>query len=311
MADVTLATILPFLRQNNTPVSSGGTVQSYTHDTASGPVLALVHGYPQTAYMWRHVAPLLKPHHTLFIPELPGYGLSSLPPKSDKRTVGTLLIEALQSLFGDDRPVIWIGHDRGGRVGHRLLVDAHPAHHLQAAVLLDIVPTTEQWRAFADPAAAVGYFHWPFLATPNAPQLIGAIGGDQWCKQGLERIRGPNPAAIEKFRSHNAIDHYSHVFSRPETIVGTCADYRSGAFEDVEAQAEDQKAGRKVQLPLMVIYSAANLGKVHDVEGVWRRWADGELKTVGVADGIGHYIPEEDPEATARLVQEWVEKYGR
>ncbi|KAF2768975.1 alpha/beta-hydrolase [Teratosphaeria nubilosa] len=311
MADSTLATIIPFLKQTTTQLSSGGTVQSYSHDTGAGPVLALVHGYPQTAYMWRHVAPLLKDSHTLFIPELPGYGISSLPPKSHKRTVGNLLIEALQSVFGKDRPVIWVGHDRGGRVGHRLLVDANPSHNIKAAVLLDIVPTTEQWRAFANPAAAVGYFHWPFLAAPNAPQLIEAMGGYEWCKQGLERIQGPNPTAIEKFRSHNAIDHYSHVFSKPETISGSCADYRSGAFEDVEAQEEDQKAGRKVKLPLMVIYSASNLGRVHDVEGVWKRWADGELKTVGVPDGIGHYIPEENPEETARLVAEWVQKYGR
>jgi pimeloyl-ACP methyl ester carboxylesterase len=115
---------------------------------------------------------MLKDKISLFIPELPGYGFSSLPPKPDKRTVGNLIIEALQSVFGKDRQVIWCGHDRGARVGHRLLVDNEPSHNIKAAVLMDIVPTLEQWRAFSNPLASVAYYHWPFLATDMAPHLI-------------------------------------------------------------------------------------------------------------------------------------------
>jgi pimeloyl-ACP methyl ester carboxylesterase len=254
----------------------------------------------------------LKDKITQFIPELPGYGLSSLPPKSDKRTVGNLILEALHSVLGKDRPVIWCGHDRGGRVGHRLLVDNKSAgHNIKAGILLDIVPTTAQWRSFANPAAAVAYFHWPFLATASAPQAIEAMGGYDWCKSSLERIKGPNQDAVAKFRSNDSIDHYSHLFSKPETISGSCADYAAGAFEDVEAQEEDQKAGRKVKVPTLVIYSASNLGRMHDVDAVWKEWADGELKTVGVKDGIGHFIPEEAPERVAELVLEWVGNYGK
>ena len=107
-------------------------------------------------FRWRHVIPLLKDKHTLYVPELPGYGLSSIPAKADKRTVGNLIVEGLQSVFGKERKVVWIGHDRGGRVGHRMLVDNKPEHNIISAMLLDIVPTTEQWRSFANPAASVG-----------------------------------------------------------------------------------------------------------------------------------------------------------
>ena len=72
----------------------------------------------------------------MFIPELPGYGISSLPPSSDKRTVGGLIMEALQQVFAKDRPVIWCGHDRGARVGHRVLVDNNPSYNILHAILM-------------------------------------------------------------------------------------------------------------------------------------------------------------------------------
>ncbi|KAK5136912.1 hypothetical protein LTR08_001419 [Meristemomyces frigidus] len=313
MADATLATIVPFLNSHSTKTSSGCVVKSYSHDTGSGPILCLVHGYPQSAYMWRHMAPLLKEKNlTLFLPELPGYGLSSAPPQPDKRTVGTILIEALHQVFNDStRPVIWCGHDRGARIGHRLLVDNHPAHNIRAAILIDIVPTAEQWRSFANPVAAVSYYHWPFLATPMAPQLIEAMGGGTYCANNFARAKGSNAAGVARFEEHDAVDVYCRQFSKVETIAGSCADYASAAGEEVEEQAADQEAGRKVTTPTMVIYSASNLGRMHDVEAVWPQWVDGELKCVGVSDGIGHYLPEEAPEQVAKLIIEWVDKHGK
>lgn len=250
---------------------------------------------------------MLKDKITLFVVELPGYGLSSLPPKPDKRTVGRLIIEALQQVHGKDRELIWCGHDRGGRIGHRLLVDNDAAHNIKAGVFLDIVPTTEQWRAFANPLASVAYYHWPFLALPNAPQLIEEIGGHAFCKANLDRAKGGNAAGVAKFRENDAMDHYCTLFNKPETIAGSCADYASAAGEEVKEQERDQKEGKKIKKPTMIIYSASNLGRMHDVDAVWPNWVEGELKCVGVPDGYGHYLPEECPEIVGKLILEWIE----
>lgn len=80
------------------------------------------------------VVPLLKDKTSMFIPELPGYGFSSLPPSSDKRVVGAEVMEALQQVFGKGRSVIWCGHDRGARLGHRLIVDNEPSYNFKAAM---------------------------------------------------------------------------------------------------------------------------------------------------------------------------------
>ena len=253
----------------------------------------------------------MKDKISLFIPELPGYGFSSLPPKPDKRTTGNLIIEALQTTFGTERPVIWCGHDRGARVGHRILVDNDSSHNIRGAILIDIVPTVEQWRAFANPVTSAAHYHWPFLATDLAPAMIETMGGRYWTEANLNRIKGGNEAGVAKFQENDAWEHYCHQFSNPECIAGSCADYKCGAMDEPKEQESDQKEGKKVKVPTLVLYSASNLGKTYDVSAVWEKWCDGELKTYGVPDGYGHFLPEECPDITAKHVIEWVDHVGK
>lgn len=247
----------------------------------------------------------------MYIPELPGYGFSSLPPSSDKRTVGKLIIEALQQVFGKDRPVIWCGHDRGARVGHRLLVDNDPSHNIKAGILMDIVPTLEQWRSFSNTRAVTAYYHWPFLATNLAPAMIEQMGGAYWCNANLNRVKGGNEAGLAKFKENDAWDHYCHQFNKAECISGSCADYAFGAEGEPKEQESDQQQGKKVKVPTMVLYSATNLGSMHDVPQIWQNWCDGELQCHGIPDGYGHFLPEECPEIIAKHVAEWVNHVGK
>lgn len=144
-----------------------------------------------------------------------------------------------------------------------------------------------------------------------APQLIEAMGGGVYCSNNFDRSKGSNAAGVAKFRENDAVDHYCHLFSQPETIAGSCADYKSAAEDEVKEQAADQEAGKKITTPTMVIYSASNLGRMHDVDATWPKWIEGELKCVGVPDGIGHYIPEEAPDLVAQLILEWFDKHGK
>lgn len=180
---------------------------------------------------------------------------------------------------------------------------------------MDIVPTKEQWAAFSNPLASVAYYHWPFLAIPTAPQLIENFGGGsgEFIRQNIERAKGGNSEGTAKFRENLALDHYARQFSDPECVAGSCGDYAAGAGVDVQEQEKDQREGRKVTIPLMVVYSKGNLGRMHDVEGVWKGWVDGkeEVRFEGVGDGYGHYLPEECPEVIGKLVGEWIGKYGK
>ena len=250
------------------------------------------------------VSPLTLP----VIPELPGYGISTMPPESDKRTVGHLLIAALHKVFQPDRSVIWFGHDRGARIGHRLLVDNDPSHRLQAGILLDIVPTLAQFRSFSHTVAASAYFHWPFLATGVGPKMIAGMGGGNFCRMMLARTVGGNEEGRKKFRDGNSEDVYASLFDRDDCVAGSCADYAAGATVDCEEQERDQQDGRHITLPTLVMYSALYLGRLHDVPAVWRDWCAGEVEAIGVPDAYGHFLPEECPEIVTRHALGWIHK---
>ena len=109
-----------------------------------GPLVVLLHGWPQTWYCWRKVvAPLAAAGHTVLAPDLRGYGLSDKPPSGyDKRTMAGD-VRALAGHIGHRRIALLAGHDRGARVAHRLALD-HPGEVERLAVL-DVVPTREMF----------------------------------------------------------------------------------------------------------------------------------------------------------------------
>ncbi len=133
------------------------------------------------------------------------------------------------------------------------------------------------------------------------------MGGAQFTELNLARVKGGNEAGVAKFKENYAWDHYCHQFTQPECIAGSCADYQAGATVDLEEQEADQKAGKKIKVPTFVIYSASNLGRMHDVPTVWKEWYGGnDLRTYGVPDGYGHFLPEECPEIIAVKILQWI-----
>ncbi|PNS19291.1 hypothetical protein CAC42_2468 [Sphaceloma murrayae] len=314
----TLSTVHPWLKRNETAVESCPKVVSYTHDTGSGPILFLIHGYPQSAFIWRHVAPLLKDKISLFIPEIPGYGISS-PPNDpiSFSSMGLPLLQTATRLF-PSRPLILGGHDRGARISHRLAItmlhsppSSPPIPPPLGLILLDIVPTSIQWRVFASAKAAVAYFHWPFLASPLAVPMIEAFGGAKLTRAGLDRIAGGNEGARASFQSDGAWAVYQSLFDTKEAIEGSCADYKAGALVEPELQSADQEAGRKIEVPTFVGWSARGLGGMHgDVGEIWKEWVKEGTRLVGVPFGedVGHYLPEEASEKVALEITKFLDE---
>lgn len=249
----------------------------------------------------------------------PGYGISTRTASSTQRDVGAPLIEASNELF-PNRPIVLGGHDRGARLCHRLAVDhAHPptplynSFELLGMVALDIVPTLIQWQAFANPKASIAYFHWPLLAFPDAADIIEAYGGDRWVHTALDRIGGSNEIARKAFKSDQAWEVYESLFRERETIEGSCADYAAAADPEPDVQKEDQGNGRQVEVPLLIMWSLAKLGKMHgDLGSIWRNWVkkDVPVKAVGCGEDVGHYLPEEASDFIAATISGFVDELG-
>jgi hypothetical protein len=180
--------------------------------------------------------------------------------------------------------------------------------------MLDIVPTAVQWQAFASAKIVSGYFHWPLLANVElATDMIKSYGGGKWARSANERIAGPSEIGKARVAADGAIDVYGELFDNEETIRYTCEDYRAGAQEDIKEQDKDQKEGRKINIPTLVMFSKSRLGSTMDCESVWRNWIMEGVDYEGIAVGEerGHYLPEEAFETVNEAVTRFITKVSK
>jgi haloacetate dehalogenase len=260
----------------------------------SGPPLLLLHGYPQTHAMWHRIAPALARRYTVVCADLRGYGDSSRPPTDashapySKRAMAHDMVAAMRAL-GHPRFRL-VGHDRGGRRPHRLAVDHRDA--VEKVAVLDIAPTLAMYEK-TDRAFATAYYHWFFLIQPfDLPERM--IGADPVAY--LRTKVGGWGSGGTAFFDPRALAEYERCFSDPATIHATCEDYRAAASIDLEHDAADRAAGRRVGCPLLALWGER--GVVHrlfDPLAEWRAVAD---DVRGRPLPCGHYLAEEAPDAT-------------
>jgi haloacetate dehalogenase len=261
-----------------------------------GPALLLLHGYPQTHCIWHRVAPRLAQNFSVVAADLRGYGDSSkpagLPDHSNysKRALALDQVELMQALGHET--FFLAGHDRGGRVAHRLALD-HPQRVNKLAVF-DICPTRSMY-ARTDRAFAKAYFHWFFLIQP-APfpeQLIGA-DAEYFIKYQMGRRHG----GLKVFAAE-AMAEYVRCFSDPAAIHASCEDYRAAESIDLAHDAAD--AASKITCPLLALWGKHGvIEQQFDCLAEWRAVA-GEVR--GQALDCGHYLPEEQPEEVRRQLE--------
>jgi haloacetate dehalogenase len=258
-----------------------------------GPPVLLLHGHPQTHLTWHAVAPrLVRAGYTVVASDLRGYGDSSRPPVDprhmnySKRSMAADQIAVMRAL-GHDRFSV-IGHDRGGRVAHRLALD-YPDSVASVAVL-DIAPTATMY-ARTNKEFATRYFWWFFFIQPAPlPERMIEANLEFFMRSHLSaqsRTPGiPDEALIRE---------YLRCYRHPGTIQAICEDYRAAASIDLEHDAAD--ADRRLNMPLLALWGAKGVvGQLYDVLATWREKA---AKVEGRAMDCGHSPQEEAAEQTA------------
>lgn len=257
----------------------------------SGPPLLLLHGFPQTQALWHRMAPSLARHFTLVMPDLRGYGDSDKPPGDadhanySKRTMARDQVELMAS-FGFKRFAV-CGHDRGGRVAHRMALD-HP-QAVARLMLLDISPTRTMYERTTMELARA-YYHWFFLIQP-APLPERLIGADPvfYLRRSLS---GWGVHGLEIF-DPRALAEYERCFADPAAIHAMCEDYRAAASIDLAHDRADEHA--RIECPLRVLWGER--GVVHRLFTPIADWqAKARLPVTGRTTPTGHYIAEEAPE---------------
>jgi haloacetate dehalogenase len=274
----------------------GGEVAARVGGARKRPALVLLHGFPQTHVMWHRVAQALKNDFFLVLPDLRGYG-DSLKPVGEadhgnysKRRMAQDVMAVADAL--GIKQFYLCGHDRGGRVAHRLALDF--AARVQKLCLIDIAPTLDMY-ARTDMDFARAYYHWFHLIQPK-PLPETMIGGA--ARAYLHAKLGGWGAAGLGHIEPEALAEYERCFCRPEAIHAACEDYRASAGIDLEHDRESRARGDQIACDTLVLWGQRGVvQRMFEPLQLWQ--AQCSARVSGEAVPAGHFIPEELPAATA------------
>jgi haloacetate dehalogenase len=259
----------------------------------SGPPLLLLHGHPETHVTWHKIATKLAEEYTVILPDLRGYGDSSKPEggvDSANYSFRAMARDQVEMMNQLGFPHFMLaGHDRGGRVAHRLCLD-HP-EAVEKVALLDIAPTLTMYNETSKEFATK--YVWWFLQIQPAPlpeQLI-SLNAAFYLRDHLA-VQGKTPGAV----TPEAMAEYIRCYCCKGTIHAICEDYRAAAGIDLEQDKMDDAAGHKIQAPLLALWGGkGTVGKLWDVLATWR--PKSASTATGKALPCGHLLPEEQPDA--------------
>ncbi len=277
-------TLFPGFQQRK--IRTAGATIHLVHG-GNGPAVLLLHGYPQTHAMWHKVAPELARDYTVVCPDLRGYGDSSkpkgLPDHSNysKRAMALDMAEVMTALGHESFHVV--GHDRGGRVGHRLARDH--GRRVKSLTVLDISPTLKMYQS-TNMQFAKAYYHWFFLIQ-EAPLPERMLEG-QVPFYIFKRL-GRGKSGLKHF-SKEAMAQYVRAFKDPRTIHSTCEDYRAAATIDL---VHDRKDRTRLKMPVLALWGRH--GVVEALFDCLADWREVAADVRGRALACGHFIPEEKP----------------
>ncbi len=255
-----------------------------------GPPLLLLHGFPQMRAMWRPLLPTLSQHFTVIAADLRGYGDSWKPEGVEAMSFRAMGAEmcALMAALGFERFHL-AGHDRGGRVAHRMALDATEA--IQSLTVMDIVPT-EHLLSTLTHEVARAYYHWFFLAQPHPfPETLIGHDPDAYYERCL---LGFGKASLSDFDAE-LLAEYRRAWRDPGMIRASTDDYRAAI--DVDLIHDRADLDRQVRCPTLVLYGADGaMARAMDVPATWApRLAD--MRSEAIPGG--HFFPDQSPEETA------------
>jgi len=271
-------------------VETNGT-SLYVRVGGHGPAVVLLHGFGDTGDMWAPLAAVLAKDHTVIVPDLRGMGLSSHPDtgytKKNQAVDIAGVMDALKAPKAD-----LVTHDIGNMVGYALAAQ-YPARISRWIVIDAPLPGIGDWdNIIRSPLL----WHFNFRG-PDEERLV----------QGRERIYldrfwnelSANPQVIDE----ETRQHYASLYARPHAIHDAFEQF--GAFAQ---DATDNKAllaqGGKLTLPVFAVGAEKSFGTAQADD---LRFVASNV-TGGIVPKSGHWIMEENPQATIKLITEYLAK---
>ncbi len=267
-----------------------GDVRLHYVTAGSGPALVLIHGWPQSWFMWRGIIPALAQYYRVIAVDMRGLGDSSRPYSGyDTSTVSNDIWRLMSEVLGEQRFLVG-AHDWGGPVAFALAAQHREA--VRAMAILDVPVPGD-----GTPLAGIARWHYGFHGELDLPEALVA-GREALYLNWMFDKAGASPASI----SQEARQEYIRTYSQPGAMRAGFNYYRA-LPQDVEDHQRYLAQG-KLEMPILVYGGGdAKSGRANAALESWQRV--GSDVSGGVADGCGHWIAEERPEWVAERFLEF------
>jgi len=266
--------------------------------------ILLLHGHPESYLIWRDIAPMLAQKYTVIATDLRGYGDSSKPQglsdhsNYSKRVMAQDQVNVMQTLGFSKFHIV--GHDRGARVCHRLMLD-HPEKVL-TCTMMDILPTLDMYEQ-TNQEFATKYWHWFFyIQAYDVPERFLGANPEYFIRNNL--LKKATPEAQKNF-PEDVLQEYIRHYSNPATVHGICEDYRASVGIDLEHDKQNRPF--TIKTPLLVLWGANGVvGNIWNVLEGWQKYAS-DVQGFGV-EACGHFVPEEKPKVVLHALLKFLEE---
>jgi len=257
-----------------------GDVRLHYVTAGQGPAVVLLHGWPQTWYMWRDVMSGLAPHYRVIAPDLRGLGDSSRPADGyDKKTLAQDVWHLVHDVLREESLFV-VGHDWGGPTAFALAAQHREA--VRRVAIFDVPIPGDGTSVFFNNRWHHG-FHWE----SDLPEEL-TVGREDIYLGFFYRNWGARPDAI----SEEAQQEYLRAYRQPGAMRAGFNFYRAMRQDVLDNEAFI--AAGKLNMPVLCYGGTLGRGRGMGAIESWRRVAT-DVRG-GIAENCGHWIPEERPE---------------
>lgn len=255
----------------------------------SGPTVVLLHGYGETGDMWAPLAAELARDHRVIVPDLRGMGLSEKPATGyDKKNEAKDIAGVLDALKAEKVDVV--AHDIGNMVGYQFAAQ-YPSRTTKLVLMDAPLPGIGPWEEILKNPLL---WHFRF----GGPDMERLVAGRE--RIYLDRFWNEFSADPKKWDEASR-EHYAKLYAQPGAMRAGFAQF--AAFDQDATDNQALLKQGKLGMPVLAVGGEKSFGPTMAVVAS----AAAENVTGVVIPASGHWLMEEQPEATVKAIRSFLD----